>query len=704
MLKTALAAILPFLVLFSNGSDSLSDGLSKAISTGDSGTIEKLVPTGGSVTFDINLALLNGTSTKMKGAALDTLSFSVDKSSMFTLLVFNNETRGPLPSSMNLLPQGRANLPAKLAAAYQSLTLESLDYGDQYDLVIRDGKAEFTFFNIEGEQYAYDAASKSMTITDGRLLISPEFAAAMGRAADAGTVVGTVAVSSPLRTIEVTQVVDGEVRSAEMPAPEVGTVPGPDVIVGDLSGLAQFGSAVGTQVGLSVGTDSCNAGTENLHWFAEPANDHPVIPQNIYRMSGGATNDQRFEQIGQSSVKHAFQALTNNICGFGCNGVGNTNLGSGCSDPYVASLNSTQSGLGSRAWINPFTGAYPRADSGTPPDSHSGHTHNGTIHRMITEIADLNTSLNAGAKYYAEGQYVTPHEYAWCQSNPTQCNMYNNVSYRRYTVSGTGSPFAFSPAEATVRQKAAITAWTGAGFADINPAPGVDGVGIIAYKVTNTSAGVWHYEYAIYNQNMDRAIQSLSVPLGNGITISNAGFHSPPQQPGNAADGTTGNAGFSNAAWAQTQTSASMTWSSDTLAQNPNANALRWGTLYNFRFDSNRPPQTATATIGFFKTGSPITVTVQAPTPDAVASQVSISGRVTNSVGAGIGMVTVVLTDPSGNSRQALTNPFGYYNFENVSTAAGNFTATASAKRYSFSPQTFQVTGNISNIDFTPLP
>jgi len=32
-----------------------------------------------------------------------------------------------------------------------------------------------------------------------------------------------------------------------------------------------------------------------------PNNDHPVIRKSL-RMSGGATNDQRFEQIGQSSV------------------------------------------------------------------------------------------------------------------------------------------------------------------------------------------------------------------------------------------------------------------------------------------------------------------------------------------------------------------------------------------------------------------
>jgi hypothetical protein len=58
-----------------------------------------------------------------------------------------------------------------------------------------------------------------------------------------------------------------------------------------------------------------------------------------------------------------------------------------------------------------------------------------------------------------------------------------------------------------------------------------------------------------------------------------------------------------------------LSWSSQTFAQNQNANAIRWGTLYNFRFDSNQPPQATNATIGFFKTGSPVLVGIQGPTP-----------------------------------------------------------------------------------------
>lgn len=113
---------------------------------------------------------------------------------------------------------------------------------------------------------------------------------------------------------------------------------------------------------------------------------------------------------------------------------------------------------------------------------------------------------------------------------------------------GTGSLFTFSPVGSTVRQKAAINAWTGATFESIEPDPTQDGIGIVGYKVTNPSPGVWHYEYAVYNQNLDRGIQSFSIPVGAGVTISNVGFHAPPQHPGTTFDGTANNAGYSNSA------------------------------------------------------------------------------------------------------------------------------------------------------------
>lgn len=575
------------------------------------GTLEKLIVAGGRVTLELDVQRLGQMGAGGARTSRTAVGFDLEADSFLTVLVFNGELRGPVPGSARLIPQDVAALPQGLAS--RDLVVEQNSWGAPYEMVVRDEATGLVVFNVEGHEYTYEPKERALGIRAGRLLLSKEFAAELGRGSAAGSAVGEISVEATMRPIEVTQVVAGKIQSDVLPALGAeGGVPGPDVIVGDVNGLAQFGSASGTQVGLALGTDSCNAGAENLNWFALPNNDHPVIPQNLYRMSGGATNDERFEHIGQSNVKHAFTALTQNLCGFGCNGVGGSQLGSGCSDPYSASLNAGPN-LGSRAWINPFNGFFPRGDSATPPNSHTGHAHTGPSHRILTEIADLNTAANPGATYYAEGQYVTPHEYSWCQAHPGECNMYNNVSYRRYNVIGTASPFSFSPAGSTVRTEPAIRAWTGATLRELQPAPGSDGIVMVGYKVTNPAPGVWHYEYAIYNQNLDRAIQSFSLPKQTGVVLSNVGFHAPPQHPGWSADGTVGNTGYSSAPWAQTESGGLVTWSSETFAQNPNANAIRWGTLYNIRFDSNRPPFKTLATLGFFKTGSPAAVVVQAP-------------------------------------------------------------------------------------------
>jgi hypothetical protein len=612
---------LPLLLLFGNpaaaGRDSAAQPKQKSTQS-HSGTLEKMIVASGSVVMDIDLNQLNGSGSATQ--KLETLHFTVAPNSFFTILVFNNVLRGAqFGSAMALIPQSSATLPAALSASLDKLVVEKLPSGAAFDLAVRDGKTGFVFFNIEGDLYDYDANAQSLSITEGRLLVSKEFANALGRPSQAGSAVGKISVGAAMQPIEITQLADGEAKSVVMPplrsarggeAPTL--VAGPDVIVGELPSLEQFGSA-GTQVGLAVGTDSCNNGDQPLNWFSLPNNDHPVIPQNLYRQSRGPTNDERFEQIGQSSMKHAFLALEDNVCNLGCNTSGcatGTHLCPGCSDPYSAGLNAGPD-LGSRAWVNPFTGFFPTNPN---PNDHNGHVHNGVSHRIIVGVDDLNVTLNPGATYFAEAQYVTPHEYAWCQAHPGQCNMLNNASYRRYNVSGITN-FSFSPVGPTVRMQPAIMAWTGATVTQIEPDAGNDGIFFVGYKVTGPSAGMWHYEYAVYNQNLDRAIQSFTVPWGPGANFFNIEFHAPPQHPGWAHDGTVGDAGYSSVPWTFTVNAGNLTvtWNTQTFAQNPNANAIRWGTLYNFRFDSNNSPLLGTATIGFFKTGSPITVEIPAP-------------------------------------------------------------------------------------------
>ena len=600
----------------------------RSLDEGGSGTLQKMIVENGSVTMDLDLNRLNGISFALAKPA--TLQFTVAANSFFTILVFNDLLRGADSGSMALIlqpsPAAGVNapgysLPLSFSGSLNQLVIEKLPSDAGFDLAVRDGNTGFTFFNIEGHQYDYDANAKLLSIRGGNLLVSEEFAKALGRPSETSASAGKISVGAAMQPIEVDQLANGEPKSMAMPPLQHGVgsetpalVPGPDVIVGDLPEMAQYGNdTVNHLVGLGVGTTSCNNGDQPFHWFALPQTDHPVIPQNLYRMSGGATNDERFEQIGQSWMKHAFTALEGSVCGT-CNTSGcttGTNLCPGCSDPYGSSLNASQTGIGSRAWLNPFTGVFP-----STANSHSGHSHTGTSHRVTVASSDLNPAQNSGATYFAEGQYLTPHEYAWCQSHPGQCNMYNNASYRRFNVSGSGDNYTFSSSGSTVRMQAAIKAWQTLGGATVNqiePDPGNDGIWFMGYKVTNPSTGVWHYEYALYNQNLDRAIQSFSVPLGPGVNISNIGFHAPRQEPGWANDGTFNNQGYSSTPWTVMQDGSSITWNTETFAQNQNANAIRFGTLYNFRFDADQPPQSASSIVGFFKTGSPMMVAIQAP-------------------------------------------------------------------------------------------
>ena len=83
---------------------------------------------------------------------------------------------------------------------------------------------------------------------------------------------------------------------------------------------------------------------------------------------------------------------------------------------------------------------------------------------------------------------------------------------------------------------------------------------------------------------------NLSACLGPWSEHTNIGFHAPPQEPGGQMTARQ-EPGYSSTPWNVTQDSSSITWNSETFAQNQNANAIRFGTLYNFRFDANQPPR-----------------------------------------------------------------------------------------------------------------
>ena len=202
--------------------------------------------------MDVDLNRLNDAGSATEKSKLETLRFALAPDSFFTIVVTNNVLRGPLPGSMGLIPQNAANLPALLNASLHQLVLEKMQSDEAYDLVVRDSKSGFVFFNVEGHQYDYDAGTRSLSINDGALLISDEFARQLGRPGEAGAVAGKISVAASMSPIEIQTVVNGEVQAAVLPplrsradagapnAPDaVTSVPGPDVIVGDLPAVAQ---------------------------------------------------------------------------------------------------------------------------------------------------------------------------------------------------------------------------------------------------------------------------------------------------------------------------------------------------------------------------------------------------------------------------------------------------------------------------------
>jgi hypothetical protein len=405
-------------------------------------------------------------------------------------------------------------------------------------------------------------------------------------------------MTSPLRASTVLSVVLGIVAASLAPAalgqtPCQGTT-GPDVIVGDITGPANYSSNSGLEA-LSFGTTSCNQGTSGVGWHSNN-NQHPVIGGELYRFKvvNGAG---RFEQVGLSWLKHGFFAESQQLCCTNCQATDGTNLGVGCSDPYTGSRNGTQSLLGPRYQVNPNTGFFTY-----PPPNPSG-TNTG---RCQVLISDLEASSPTGTRYFGNCQYIAPDD-------ATQRHGNNNCSYREVTVTGSGTAWSFGFSGNTQREIPAIRAWPTCegGVTVRNIQLASEGLLILDYKTTPLGGGQYHYEYALYNMNSDDSVRSFSIPIASGVTLTNLAFHDVTYRGGDGVGGVNRD----GTDWPSTNSGGTLSWSTSTFAQNQNANAIHWGTTYNFRFDANTAPTAGTVTLGLFKSGGTTTAQTDIPSP-----------------------------------------------------------------------------------------
>ena len=363
---------------------------------------------------------------------------------------------------------------------------------------------------------------------------------------------------------------------------------GPDVIVAALDQTIRWGEDGGITA-FSMGTLSCNVGDQELLWYPTTP-DHPVIAQNLYRYSDG-----RFEQIGMSWLKHGVGTLNLSYCGT-CQPTMGITLGVGCADPYTPDLNGFQLLMGPRSEVNAHTGSFP-----FPPGG--GFQVGDLPKRLQVHDADLDPARNPGARYFLEGQYVTADDAA-------AGNADNNVSHRGVDVIDVAGAYHLDfGAHAMQPLEPAIAAWQALDPAvDLVKArvPG-EGLFIVGSRAIELGGGQWRYEYAVYNMNSDRSAGAFAVKLPAGVQISNPGFHDVDYHSGEP---------FSGADWQASERFGRLIWSTVSYATDPSANALRWGTLYNFRFDADRPPNpNGVVEIALFKPGTPAKVFLQTNAP-----------------------------------------------------------------------------------------
>ena len=387
------------------------------------------------------------------------------------------------------------------------------------------------------------------------------------------------------------------------------TQSGPDLIVSmftDITNYAYQQTESGLISNFVVGPQVCSVGDEPIHCEGLPSPYHYMLRSALYRLKGG-----RFEQLGISWVYHGYLAVNDSMCGMDCTAPANHDgslLYPGCSDVHAAGIPGISISLSQASGIdaNTATFDYPVVH----PAAGGG--------RIQVHNSDLDPALNPNSLYFVEMQGLSPDDAAAGKSN-------NNATHQRVNVrSATASPndsctgsdpqrYCLFLTGSVYDSQPAIRAWKNSDPDVVETYAQVpdEGLFILAANASDLGSGLWSYEYALHNLNSDRSGQSFSLPLAIGAKVDHVGFHDVDYH-GEPYDGTD---------WQFAEGSGRVSWNTQEFDENQNANALRWGTLYNFRFVSNLPPAATVATLGLFKPGEPKSMAIATigPTMDPTA-------------------------------------------------------------------------------------
>lgn len=334
---------------------------------------------------------------------------------------------------------------------------------------------------------------------------------------------------------------------------------------------------------------------------------------------GGITAGSTYYAIRTSDLEFRLATSGNNAANGTSLDITSTGAGSITVSPASAGWSIAPSAVDAAA--DTFTANYPHGfvtgqrvtflSSGNP-----GGLSNNAIYYVIVESANslklANSAANALAGtainltspgvgqhhisstfFLAEGQYIHQQDAASGNDN-------NNASWREATFgpysASSGGTYSINLTGTTRQQLPAMLAWP-----VYNPAVSLVAVDVpndgrfwVGFFVRNNGNGTWRYEYAVQNLNSDRAARAFRIPVPSGVVISNEGFRDVAYHSGDP---------FASTDWSYTRDNGFVVWSTETYATNPNANALRFATMYNFWFDANTPPMSGAqvGSLGLFK-------------------------------------------------------------------------------------------------------
>ncbi len=406
---------------------------------------------------------------------------------------------------------------------------------------------------------------------------------------------------------------------------QAGSIPGIDIKLYDVYGPTVYGRRGAAypngEMTMAISHAMCNAGTLNLPWVgwvsgsgSTMVDTYPKIAFLIARESGG----RMVQASGKSFMKHSRVAynLGSSQCNTCTSGAGGQ-FRVGCFDAYSTGFNGNQYNLGPTTEANPWEGSWnPQGsyfDRGDPAVSGAAATDSiqslsvtgWDVHKNRINIREQELAV-PGASFYGQAQVCIKTEPGTARAN--------NFASRGLNITWGGSSWSSSAQAGPSVQGSVLNRWSGASVATASNGTD-DGHFHVAVKVTGPVNGLYHYEYAIHNQDNHRGAASLRIPLCATARVFNVGFHD--------IDGDALND------WTMSRTSTELSFLA--TATNP----LDWNCIYNVWFDSDAAPTAGTVTLDQARPGpGALSVNVASQIPSLLLNEY---------LGAGCGTPTPAL-------------------------------------------------------------